>query len=108
MWVLRFPGVRVRKPDGTIVATPPDNIEDLDAGITRAALFYSDVREKHVAVRGLNTGDILEYQVSWHTTKPLVPAQFWYGYDSEHNETVLDDSRANFNDSDWARRSSCS
>ncbi len=83
--------VRVRKPDGTIVVTPPDNIQDLDAGITRAAPFYSDLREKHVAVRGLSPGDTIEYQARWRTTKPLVPGQFWYEYDFEHQAIVLDE-----------------
>ena len=45
--------VRVHKADGSTVATPEDNIQDLDSEITRSAPFYSDLREKHVAVRGL-------------------------------------------------------
>ena len=45
--------VRVRKPDGTVVETPPDSIQDMAAEITRQAPFYSDLREKHVAVKGL-------------------------------------------------------
>lgn len=69
--------VRVRKPDGTVVATPPDNIQDMAAEITRQAPFYSDLREKHVAVKGLSVGDVLEYEAHWHVTKPLIPGQFW-------------------------------
>jgi hypothetical protein len=65
--------VRVCKPDGTTIASPPDNIQDLDSEITRAAPFYSDLREKHVAVKGLGKGDTLEYAARWQTTKPLVP-----------------------------------
>src|SRR4029077_15670681 len=64
--------LRVRKPDGSVVVTPPENIQDLDAGITREAPFYSDLREKHAAVKGLSLDDMLEYQVRWRTTKPLV------------------------------------
>ena len=81
--------VRVRKPDGSIQITPPDNVQDLDAEITRSAPFYSDLREKHVAVKGLAKGDILEYMAHWHTTKPLVPGQFWYQYDFQRNAIVL-------------------
>ena len=76
--------VRVRKADGTTIVTPPDNVQDLDAEITRSAPFYSDVREKHVAVKGLGNGDVLEYQVHWHTIKPLVPGQFWFQYNFTH------------------------
>jgi hypothetical protein len=68
--------VRVHKPDGSTVATPEDNIQDLDSEITRSAPFYSDLREKHVAVRGLGKGDVLEYQAHWRSTKPLIPGQF--------------------------------
>ncbi len=83
--------LRVRKPDGSVVVTPPDNIQDLDAGITREAPFYSDLREKHAAVKGLSAGDTLEYQVRWHTTKPLAPGQFWYDYNFEHEAVALDE-----------------
>ena len=83
--------IRVRKPDGSVVNTPLDNIQDLDAGITRDAPFYSDLREKHAAVKGLSPGDTLEYQVRWHTTKPLAPGQFWYNFDFEHEAIVLDE-----------------
>jgi Domain of Unknown Function with PDB structure (DUF3857) len=80
--------VRVRKPDGSTLITPPDNVQDLDAEITRSAPFYSDLREKHVAVKGL-VGDILEYQAHWHTTKPLIPGQFWFQYNFQRDGIVL-------------------
>jgi tetratricopeptide (TPR) repeat protein len=83
--------LRVRKPDGSVIVTPPDNIQDMDAGITREAPFYSDLREKHAAVKGLSPGDVLEYQVRWHTTKPLAPGQFWYDYNFEHEAILLDE-----------------
>ncbi len=70
--------VRVRKPDDTVVLTPPENAQDMAAEITRQAPFYSDLWEKHVAVKGLGVGDVLEYRAHWRTTKPLVPGQFWF------------------------------
>src|SRR5579863_9510882 len=72
--------VRVQKPDGTTVVTPTDNIQDMPADITRQAPFYSDLHEKHVAVKGLSVGDVLETQIRWRVTKPLVPGQFWYSF----------------------------
>src|SRR5262245_46884663 len=45
--------IRVLKSDGTIVATPADSVQDMPAQITQEAPFYSDLREKHVAVKGL-------------------------------------------------------
>lgn len=72
--------VRVRKPDDTVVMTPAENVQDMPAAVTREAPFYSDLREKHVAVKGLGSGDVLEYQLRWQITKPLVPGHFWFAY----------------------------
>jgi Tfp pilus assembly protein PilF len=81
--------VRVHKADGSTVITPPDNIQELDSEITRSAPFYSDLREKHVAVKGLGKGDSLEYAAHWRTTKPLIPGQFWFQYNFERDGIVL-------------------
>ena len=81
--------VRVRKPDGSEVATPAENVQDMAAEITRQAPFYSDLREKHVAVKGLGAGDVLEYQAHWHTTRPLAPGQFWCSFNFSHDEIIL-------------------
>ena len=81
--------VRVQKPDGSLIPTSAENTQDMAAEITRAAPFYSDVREKHVAVRGLGVGDTLEYQAHWRTTKPLAPGQFWYAYNFSHDSIIL-------------------
>jgi tetratricopeptide (TPR) repeat protein len=81
--------VRVRKPDGSLVVSPPDNFQDMPADVTRAAPFYSDIQEKHVAVKGLGPGDVLEYQVHWQRHKPLAPGQFWLEYNFAHDGIVL-------------------
>ena len=83
--------VRVRKADGSAITTPDDNVQDLDSEITRSAPFYSDLREKHVAVKGLGSGDILEYEAHWHTTKPLIPGQFWFQYNFQREGIVLNE-----------------
>jgi len=72
--------VRVRKPDGTVVKTPDYNIQDMPGEVTRTAPLYSDIHEKHVAVKGLSVGDVLEYLVRYRVTKPEVPGQFWQEY----------------------------
>src|SRR5271156_5190636 len=72
--------VRVRKPDGTVVKTPDYNIQDMPGEVTRTAPLYSDIHEKHVAVKGLSVGDELEYLVRFRVFKPEVPGQFWYEY----------------------------
>jgi tetratricopeptide (TPR) repeat protein len=72
--------VRVRKPDGTVISTPDYNIQDMPADITRAAPVYSDIHEKHVAVKGLGVGDVLEYQIRYRVLKPQIPGHFWFEY----------------------------
>jgi len=81
--------VHVRKPDGTTVETSPDGIQDMPSEITRQAPFYSDLREKHVAVKGLGIGDVLEYKTVEHMTKPLAPGQFWLDYIFSHDIILL-------------------
>ncbi len=83
--------VRVRKPDGSVVETPAESVQDMAAEITRQAPFYSDLHEKHVAVKGLSVGDVLEYRIQEHTTKPLAPGQFWTSYQFTHQQIVLDE-----------------
>lgn len=69
--------VRVHKPDGTVVDTPPDTAMDMPADVTRTAPLYSDLKEKHVAVRSLSVGDTLEYEVHTTIDKPEAPGEFW-------------------------------
>ena len=83
--------VRVIKPDGSTVATPDYNIQDMPADVTREAPMYSDIHQKHVAVRGLGVGDVLEYHVALHTLAPEVPGQFWLEYSFEKNLIALDE-----------------
>jgi len=83
--------VRVRKADGTVVETPADSAQDLTSEIMRVAPMYSDYHEKHVAVKGLGAGDVLEYQVTTLLHTPLIPGQFWFGYDFEKANVVLDE-----------------
>jgi hypothetical protein len=54
--------VRVIKTDGRIVETPSENVLDMPSEVTRQAPFYSDLKEKQVAVKGLEIGDSVEYQ----------------------------------------------
>ncbi len=83
--------VRVHKPDGSVIETPPDSIQDMTSQISREAPLYSDIHEKHVAVKGLSAGDVLEYKIEETTTKPLAPGQFWTSYRFSHDAIVLDE-----------------
>ena len=100
--VLRFPyqalvgrvevqDVRVTKPNGSVVATPLDSIQDMTSEVSREAPMYSDLREKHVPVKGLEPGDTLEYSARYQVEKPLATGQFWYGYQFIKSAIVLDE-----------------
>jgi Domain of Unknown Function with PDB structure (DUF3857) len=80
--------VQVRKPNGTVVATPLDDVQDMPSNIAREAPFYTDLRERHVPVKGLGAGDLLEYHCHW-SGKPLVPGQFFLSYFFSREEIVL-------------------
>jgi tetratricopeptide (TPR) repeat protein/transglutaminase-like putative cysteine protease len=83
--------VRVRKPDGTVVQTPDYNIQDMPGEVTRTAPLYSDIHEKHIAVKALQLGDVLEYQVRFRVVKPEVPGQFWYEHSFLKDAIVKDE-----------------
>ncbi|MGD0306370.1 MAG: DUF3857 domain-containing protein [Candidatus Acidiferrales bacterium] len=72
--------VRVIKPDKRVVETPAENQLEMPLDITRQAPFYSDLKEKQIAVKGLEIGDELEYEYRISTTKALAPGQFWFDY----------------------------
>jgi Domain of Unknown Function with PDB structure (DUF3857)/Transglutaminase-like superfamily len=83
--------VRVKKPDGTVIVTPDYNTQDMPADVSRLAPMYSDIHEKHVAVKALGVGDILEFQTTLRTLKPEVSGQFWLEYSFEKNLIMLDE-----------------
>ena len=59
--------------------------------VSREAPMYSDLREKHVPVKGLEPGDTLEYSVRWQIERPLATGQFWIGYQFIKGAIVLDE-----------------
>lgn len=83
--------VRVVKPDGSVVVTPDYNVQDMPAEISQQAPMYSDIHQKHVAVKGLGVGDTLEYDVTERTVRAEIPGQFWFEYSFEKNLIVLDE-----------------
>ena len=70
--------VRVRRPDGTLIDTPPSDIQDLDSAVSREAPMYTDQREKHIAVKSLTIGDVLEAHLRWTVHDPIAPGHFWF------------------------------
>jgi hypothetical protein len=83
--------VRVRKPDGSVVVTPADDIQELDSAVSRQAPMYTDQREKHVAVKSLGVGDTLESQIRWNIHDPIAPGHFWFDYNFFENGICFDE-----------------
>ncbi len=69
---------RVRKPDGTVIETPASDVQELDSAVSREAPMYTDEREKHVAIKSLSAGDILEAKFRWTIHDAMAPGHFWY------------------------------
>ena len=69
--------VRVLKADGSTVETPVSDAIDMPSAVSQQAPLYSDLKEKHVPVRSLSAGDVLEYEVDTAIEKAETPGQFW-------------------------------
>src|SRR5690242_2717337 len=72
--------VRVHKPDGTVLETPISDVQELDSAVSREAPMYTDQREKHIAVRSLGVGDVLESNIRWTIHDPPAPGHFWFDH----------------------------
>jgi hypothetical protein len=72
---------RVRKLDGTVIETPSSDVQELDSAVSRQAPMYTDEREKHVAIKSLSPGDILEAKFRWTIHDPVAPGHFWFDID---------------------------
>ena len=72
--------VRVRKPDGQVMATPESTAQDFAPDVLREAPMYSDYRQRHISVAALQPGDTLEYRTVTRVTTPLASGNFWYEY----------------------------
>ena len=84
--------VRVRKPNGTLIDTPPADALEMPAEVTRQAPFYSDLKQKQIPVRNLALGDRLEYNLRIVTTRAETPAQFWDQDTFGSGSVVLEES----------------
>jgi tetratricopeptide (TPR) repeat protein/transglutaminase-like putative cysteine protease len=82
---------RVIKPDGKVITAGAENIVDVSAPVVQAAPMYTDVRQKHLSVPGLEVGDILEYHVVWNIVTPFTPGQFWSSWDFLTSAVTLDE-----------------
>ena len=83
--------VRVRQADGQVVNTPLSNIQDFAPEVLREAPMYSDFRQKHISIVGMQPGVTLEYHVVTHV-KALAAGEFWYEYSFPVDAALTDGS----------------
>ena len=88
---LQIDYVRVRKPDGKTVETPPASAQDFAPDVLKEAPMYSDYRQRHVSVVSLQPGDVLEYHTVTRV-KPLASNEFWYEHVFPTHAAVVDES----------------
>jgi hypothetical protein len=77
--------------NGSVVISPLDSIQDVPSQIYPGAAEFGNLHEKHVPVKGLEPGDILEYSIRWQVETPLAAGQFWFGHWFLKNSIVLDE-----------------
>ncbi len=82
--------LRVCKPDGSVVETPASDAQDMPTDVTRAAPFYSDLKELQIPVKSLSPGDEIQYRIHFDIFKPEAEGQFWGSNSWITTNVVLD------------------
>ncbi len=83
--------VRVRKPDGRVIATPESTAQDFAPDVLKEAPMYSDYRQRHISVAALQPGDMLEYRTVIRVLTPLAVGNFWYEHTFPKGVAVTED-----------------
>jgi len=94
---LEFDFIRVLKADGSAIDASAADVQDLSAPLAREAPIYTDLRQKHVTVRGLRPGDVLEYHTVSTLHTPLAGHQFWLSHDFLTKELIVLDEQLEIN-----------
>ncbi|HEX9692945.1 MAG TPA: DUF3857 and transglutaminase domain-containing protein [Gemmatimonadales bacterium] len=80
--------VRVLKPDGRTLQVSAADMRSRSAPIAIEAPIYSDMRELHVTVPGVEVGDVVTYRTVTSSTRPSAPGQVWMEYTFNTTEAV--------------------
>ncbi|HKR60077.1 MAG TPA: DUF3857 domain-containing protein, partial [Pyrinomonadaceae bacterium] len=94
---VEFKFVRVRKPDGSVIDASDSDVQDLSGPVAREAPVYTDLRQKHLTVRGLRPGDVLEYDIVSTLHTPFAANHFWLSHDFLPNELIVLDEQLEIN-----------
>jgi transglutaminase-like putative cysteine protease len=83
--------VRTIKQNGTTLETPLSGVLDLTPEITVQAPSYIDIKDKQIAVKGVEVGDAIEFAQRIEVKTPLIPGQFWLAYYFSRDVVSLDE-----------------
>ena len=86
---VQITGIRVTHPDGTTTETPESDAMELPAEVAQQAPLYSDAKNEQIPVRGLRTGDTLEYSAVIQRKAAEAPGQFWGGFMLAKDTVIL-------------------
>jgi Flp pilus assembly protein TadD/transglutaminase-like putative cysteine protease len=84
--------VLARHADGSVTETPSSDAIEMPAPVSQQAPLYSDLKVLQIPVRGLRTGDTLEYSIRVKRENPEAPSQFWDQYHFTSNFVVLSET----------------
>lgn len=84
-----FERVTVTHADGTTTQTPVTDAIDMPAPVTQQAPLYSDLKTLQLPVRGLRTGDTLDYRVQVQFKSAEASLQFWGDFTFDISQVVL-------------------
>lgn len=84
--------VRVRKPDGKTIETAPSDAMDVGTQVAQIAPMYSDLHQKQLPVKGLASGDTLEFATHTSHFKAEIPNQYWFAFSFDRENIVLDEN----------------
>lgn len=79
----------VHHPDGTSTETPASDGMEMPAPVTQQAPLYSDLKMLQLPVRGLRSGDVLEYRSTVAMKNSEAAEQFWGNYAFARNMVML-------------------
>ncbi len=68
--------MRVVKPNGEVIAEPPEQVQDSDVPAAMGTPMYTASKIKRISLSGLEPGTLLDYSVTTETFKPTMEGDF--------------------------------
>ncbi|HEX5473505.1 MAG TPA: DUF3857 domain-containing protein [Vicinamibacterales bacterium] len=80
----------VERPDGSVAASAPGNVQDLAVRPYQQLPIFVDLHQKVITVPALQPGDTIRMAARWTIKHPLTPGQFWFEYSFDHDTVIRD------------------